>query len=102
VWRLRLGKGCGDGHALYLFPHKALEQDHLKKLEAFGRGLFGPRDLTAEIYDGDTPTSRRKKIRGLSPRDGKVPASGGFPRAEEARCTVQSSAWQAGCRFMLV
>jgi len=57
----------GGGHALYVFPHKALEQDQLKKLQVFGRGLYGMRDLSAEIYDGDTPGSRRKKIRADPP-----------------------------------
>src|SRR5262245_48038021 len=57
----------GDGHALYVFPHKALEQDQLDKLRVFGRGLFGSRSLTAEIYDGDTPPSLRRKIRAEPP-----------------------------------
>ena len=57
----------GDGHALYVFPHKALEQDQLEKLRVFGRGLFGSRSLTAEIYDGDTPPSLRRKIRAEPP-----------------------------------
>ena len=48
------------GHALYVFPHKALEQDQLKKLGVFGRGLYGERSLTAAICDGDTPASRRQ------------------------------------------
>ena len=55
------------GHALFLFPHKALEQDQLKKLQVFGKGLFGNRDLIAEIYDGDTPASKRRKIRAHPP-----------------------------------
>lgn len=55
------------GHALYLYPHKALEQDQLKKLEVFGRDLYGGRSLTAEIYDGDTPQARRRKIRSDPP-----------------------------------
>jgi len=57
----------GDGHALYVFPHKALEQDQLEKLRVFGRGIFGSRSLTAEIYDGDTPASLRRKIRAEPP-----------------------------------
>src|SRR5262245_33713566 len=56
-----------DGHALFVFPHKALEQDQLEKLRVFGRGLFGSRSLTAEIYDGDTPASLRRKIRAEPP-----------------------------------
>ena len=57
----------GNGHALYVFPHKALEQDQLEKLRTFGRGLFGSRSMTAEIYDGDTPPSLRRRIRAEPP-----------------------------------
>lgn len=57
----------GEGHALYIFPNKALEQDQLEKLRVFGRGLLDDRDLTAEIYDGDTPGSKRRKIRAQPP-----------------------------------
>ena len=45
-------------NALYLFPTKALAQDQLRKLKEFN--LTGPR---FGIYDGDTPTSDRAKIR---------------------------------------
>src|SRR5215213_6931059 len=44
--------------ALYLYPTKALAQDQLRALTAFGL----PR-LKADIYDGDTPTERRWRIR---------------------------------------
>ncbi len=56
-----------EARALYLFPLKALSQDQRKRLagdlEALGRD---PRDV--EIYDGDTPTGRRRKIRESPPR----------------------------------
>jgi DEAD/DEAH box helicase domain-containing protein len=55
------------GHALYLFPYKALAQDQGKKLEVFGRGLMGLRNLTVDIYDGDTPQARRRRIRAEPP-----------------------------------
>jgi DEAD/DEAH box helicase domain-containing protein len=48
-------------HALYIFPLKALEQDQYEELRALlermGTGL------SVEIYDGDTPSHRRKQIR---------------------------------------
>ncbi len=48
--------------ALYLFPLKALAQDQLKTFRRFVAGLeTGTMD--AEIYDGDTSSWRRKKIR---------------------------------------
>ena len=52
--------------ALFVFPLKALEQDQRKKLEAdvLALGLqFGRTPPRVAIYDGDTPTSVRKKIR---------------------------------------
>lgn len=46
-------------NALYLFPTKALAQDQLRKLKEFDLA-DGPR---FGIYDGDTPTSERARIR---------------------------------------
>lgn len=46
-------------NALYLFPTKALAQDQLRKLREFDL-TDGPR---FGIYDGDTPTSERARIR---------------------------------------
>lgn len=51
-----------SARALYLFPLKALEQDQLKNLAPFLRGLKGA-EISAGIYDGDTSPYRRKQIR---------------------------------------
>ncbi|MFB3819650.1 MAG: DEAD/DEAH box helicase [Candidatus Methylomirabilales bacterium] len=53
------------GHALFLFPTKALEQDQLKSLHRlipWGSGL------RAEILDGDTPAHMRAKLRESPPQ----------------------------------
>jgi DEAD/DEAH box helicase domain-containing protein len=52
---------AGDRHAraLYLYPTKALAQDQARSL-----GELGLRGARAAIYDGDTPTERRRQIRG--------------------------------------
>ncbi len=51
-----------DTRALYIFPLKALEQDQMKGLSVWLKMLRGG-SITADIYDGDTPPYRRKKIR---------------------------------------
>ncbi|GAH65075.1 unnamed protein product, partial [marine sediment metagenome] len=50
-----------DARALYLFPTKALSQDQIKALER----LIVPLgiDIKTYTYDGDTPTSVRKRLR---------------------------------------
>ena len=48
--------------ALYLFPLKALEQDQLKSLSIFLKGIK-QKKITASIYDGDTTAYKRKQIR---------------------------------------
>ncbi|MFH1349347.1 MAG: DEAD/DEAH box helicase [Pseudomonadota bacterium] len=48
--------------ALYVFPLKALEQDQLKNLSLLLKRLKG-RKISAQIYDGDTTSYRRKQIR---------------------------------------
>ena len=67
--------------ALYLFPYKALAQDQLQGLEDLSRAVArrggvvpGPhalpgtgRPVSAAIYDGDTPGSRRRKIKSDPP-----------------------------------
>ncbi|HEV8180317.1 MAG TPA: DEAD/DEAH box helicase, partial [Gaiellaceae bacterium] len=51
----------GDRHAraLHLYPTKALAQDQARSL-----GKLGLAAVRAAIYDGDTPTERRRQIRG--------------------------------------
>ncbi len=55
-----------DARALYLFPLKALAQDQLRTFNEMAAGIpgFAP---TASIYDGDTTSWRRKKIRETPP-----------------------------------
>ena len=50
-----------DARALYIFPTKALAQDQLHTLQSLLDAL--QTDVTAAIYDGDTPKSHRKRIR---------------------------------------
>ena len=52
--------------ALYIFPLKALEQDQMKTLRLWIDAM-GKTGISAEIYDGDTPTHTRKKIRSKPP-----------------------------------
>ncbi|MBN2384491.1 DEAD/DEAH box helicase [bacterium] len=54
--------------ALYLFPLKALEQDQLARLEQLFQQMADRSDLSAAIYDGDTPKAQRQKIRTHLPR----------------------------------
>jgi len=55
-----------SARAIYLFPLKALAQDQLKSFEQMARAMPGIR-ATAAIYDGDTPSWHRKKIRDTPP-----------------------------------
>jgi len=57
-----------DARALYLFPLKALEQDQLVRLEELCSQVAGQGDVSAAIYDGDTPRAERQKIRTALPR----------------------------------
>jgi len=52
-----------QARALYLFPTKALAQDQLNTLERFGLSIAQPANLSAAIYDGDTPQKDRPAIR---------------------------------------
>jgi DEAD/DEAH box helicase domain-containing protein len=59
----------GPGHALFLFPLKALGQDQRGKFARLAElaGL-SPEVAGCEIYDGDTPTAKRTAIRKSFPR----------------------------------
>ena len=57
-----------EGHALYLFPLKALEQDQFKQLNALAERMDSTEMFSAAIYDGDTPRWERSKIRANFPR----------------------------------
>jgi len=55
-----------DAKALYLFPLKALEQDQLKNLSLWLKGIQTQK-IAADIYDGDTTPYHRKRIRERMP-----------------------------------
>ncbi|MBB5346497.1 DEAD/DEAH box helicase [Desulfoprunum benzoelyticum] len=61
-----IGAGSGD-HALYLYPLKALAQDQLRVVEDLaGQLRVGPADSGGEIaaiYDGDSSSYQRRRIR---------------------------------------
>jgi DEAD/DEAH box helicase domain-containing protein len=53
-----------EARALYLFPTKALTQDQLGTLKSFAQSDAHIADvLRPGVYDGDTPTQHRKRIR---------------------------------------
>lgn len=56
-----------DTRALYLFPLKALEQDQKKVVDQWAASLSTWGEFTSAIYDGDTPSHKRKKIRASPP-----------------------------------
>ncbi len=59
----------GTGHALYLFPLKALGQDQRTKLLELARAAgLEDDDSVCAIYDGDTSRGQREKIRARPPR----------------------------------
>src|SRR3954470_915439 len=54
-----------DARALYLFPTKALAQDQLKGLlELVAADPQLAKAIRPGVYDGDTPTAQRRRIRG--------------------------------------
>src|SRR6185295_12026835 len=59
----------GAGHGLFLFPLKALGQDQRGKLARLAEEAgLAPDVAGCEIYDGDTPASKRTAIRKRFPR----------------------------------
>ncbi len=60
----------GAGHALFLYPLKALGQDQRTKFAELvaACGLSGSDGFGCEIYDGDTPRSERERIKKELPR----------------------------------
>ena len=56
-----------ESRALYLFPLKALAQDQLKGIRELFSRLDIPVRPVADVYDGDTPSHRRAKMRKLPP-----------------------------------
>lgn len=54
--------------ALYLFPLKALAQDQLKTMERINLSLGPVFGVKCVIYDGDTSSYERRKIRNSPPR----------------------------------
>lgn len=54
--------------ALFLYPTKALARDQLATLRGLAAGLGALRPPSFEIYDGDTPQSRRRKIKADPPQ----------------------------------
>jgi DEAD/DEAH box helicase domain-containing protein len=59
----------GPGHGLFLFPLKALGQDQRGKfLRLAAEAGLPPEVAGCEIYDGDTPASKRTAIRKNFPR----------------------------------
>jgi len=51
------------GHGLYLFPLKALAQDQYQAFVALNQTLPAELQLQAAVYDGDTPSSQRRRIK---------------------------------------
>lgn len=52
-----------ETRALYLFPIKALEQDQIGAFREMAQACGMEDTASAEIYDGDTPSHKRTKIR---------------------------------------
>jgi len=51
------------GNSLYIFPLKALAQDQLRTFNSFSKLLPRSQKTYAAIFDGDTSTYRRRRIR---------------------------------------
>jgi DEAD/DEAH box helicase domain-containing protein len=66
--RLREEGAESPSRTLCLFPLRALERDQRDRLEADARSAGCSPDGLVEIYDGDTPTGARRRIRERPPR----------------------------------
>jgi DEAD/DEAH box helicase domain-containing protein len=56
-----------ESRSIFLFPLKALAQDQLRSFENLVSNWRGPYQPRAEIYDGDTSSYKRNKIRNNLP-----------------------------------
>jgi DEAD/DEAH box helicase domain-containing protein len=56
-----------SGHGLYLFPLKALAQDQYQAFVSLNQAMPTQLQLEAAVYDGDTPQSRRRRIKDKLP-----------------------------------
>jgi DEAD/DEAH box helicase domain-containing protein len=65
---LRAARAGDDARALFLFPLKALARDQRDRLVADAQALGIAAEGLVDVYDGDTRTSDRKRIRERPPR----------------------------------
>ncbi len=65
---LRAARAKEPDRALFLFPLKALARDQRDRLIADAAAVGVPAEGLVEVYDGDTKTAHRKRIREEPPR----------------------------------
>lgn len=53
--------------AMYIFPLKALEQDQLRVVRSWTKALGVSDPIRSAVFDGDTPSSQRKKLKESPP-----------------------------------
>ncbi len=53
--------------AMYIFPLKALEQDQLRVAKRWIRALGANQTIRTAVFDGDTPSAQRKKLKESPP-----------------------------------
>ncbi len=56
-----------SSRAMYVFPLKALEQDQLRVARGWVRALGASESIKLAVFDGDTPSSQRKKLKESPP-----------------------------------